>query len=103
MIFNSFSSPSTKTVILLLHLVKVLEPHRIQSAHVQGYVKLKMDLVEGWFLSTNITLSITMFAFRAVHKQSDINWCMVVLFCPSKKAPYVLATFFPARKHSLKG
>ena len=50
MIFISFSSPWTKTIILLLHSVKVLEPYRIQSAHVQGYVKLKMDSVEGWFL-----------------------------------------------------
>ena len=48
MIFISFSSPWTKTIILLLHSVKVLEPYRIQSAHVQGYVKLKMDSVEGW-------------------------------------------------------
>ena len=27
--------------------VKVLEPYRIQFAHDQGYVKLKMDSVEG--------------------------------------------------------
>ena len=47
MIFISFSSPWTKTVILLLHSVKVLEPYRIQSAPDQGYVKLKMDLVGG--------------------------------------------------------
>lgn len=46
--FCSFSSPWTKTIILLLHSVKVLEPYRIQSAHDQGYVKLKMDSVEGW-------------------------------------------------------
>ena len=33
--------------MILLHSVKVLEPYRIQSAHDQGYVKLKMDSVEG--------------------------------------------------------
>ena len=47
MIFISFSSPWTKTIILLLHSVKVLEPYRIQSVHDQGYVKLKMDSVGG--------------------------------------------------------
>ena len=48
MTFISFSSPWTKTIILILHSVEVLEPYRIQSAHDQGYVKLKMDSVEGW-------------------------------------------------------
>ena len=48
MIFIFFSSPWTKTIILLLQSVKVLEPYMIQSAHVQEYVELKMDSVEGW-------------------------------------------------------
>ena len=66
MIFISFSSPCTKTIILLLHSVKALEPYGTQSAHDQEHVKLKMDSVEGCLLNLYYWLhlaDITIFRF----------------------------------------